>query len=68
MPKRSIKSLKLDSKVEIILDERPFDNDVSIETFFSNCVVSCGEKVYQGRWFHFRGIKISVECKTLIKS
>jgi hypothetical protein len=27
--------------VEVILDERPFDNDVSIETFFSNCVVSC---------------------------
>jgi hypothetical protein len=42
VPKRSIRSLQLDSKVEIILDERPFDNDVSIETFFSNCVVSCG--------------------------
>jgi hypothetical protein len=42
LPKRIIKSLQLDSKVEIVLDERPFDNDVSIETFFSSCVVSCG--------------------------
>jgi len=42
VPKRTIKSLQLDRKVEVILDERPFDNDVNIETFFSNCVVSCG--------------------------
>jgi hypothetical protein len=41
VPKRTIRFLQLDMKVEVILDERPFDNDVSIETFFSNCVVSC---------------------------
>jgi hypothetical protein len=41
VPKRTSKSLQLDRKLEVILDERPFDNDVSIETFFSNCVVSC---------------------------
>jgi len=41
IPKRTVKFLHLDRKVEVILDERPFDNDVSIETFFGNCVVSC---------------------------
>jgi hypothetical protein len=41
VPKRYIKSLQIDRKLEVILDERPYDNDVSIETFFSNCVVSC---------------------------
>jgi hypothetical protein len=40
VPKRAIKSLQLDRKLDVILDERPFDNDISIETFFSNCVVS----------------------------
>jgi hypothetical protein len=40
VPKRTTKFLQLDRKVEVILDERAFDNDVSIETFFSNCVVS----------------------------
>jgi hypothetical protein len=41
VPKRTIKFVQLDGKVEVILDERPFDNDISIETFFSTCVVSC---------------------------
>ncbi|XP_023727767.1 origin recognition complex subunit 1 isoform X2 [Cryptotermes secundus] len=39
VPKRTIRSLQLDKKLEVILDERPFDNDISIETFFSSCVV-----------------------------
>jgi hypothetical protein len=41
VPKRTIRSLQLDTKLEVILDERPFDNDISIETFFNSCVVSC---------------------------
>jgi hypothetical protein len=46
--KRLTKSLQLDSNVEIILDERPFENDVSTERFLSNCVVSCGNIDTQG--------------------
>jgi hypothetical protein len=54
--------------VEVILDERAFDNDVSIETFFSNCVVSydpIGTVIkHQSSELLFLGIKRFIEGKT----